>query len=87
MPMGVQTVKKLRLKKPGAANLLPSCVAGCSGSFREIPSFKSGKSGEKCVCVHEVRFTIVSIFNKTNPVTFEAAGCQCAFLIQNQCFH
>lgn len=37
------------------------------------------------MCFSVVRFTNVSIFNKTNPVMFEAAICQCAFPIQKQC--
>lgn len=36
--------------------------------------------------MHEARFTNVSIFNEANPVMSEAAVCQCAFLIQTQCF-
>lgn len=36
--------------------------------------------------MHEARLTNVGIFNKTKSVMFELAVCQCALLIQNQCF-
>lgn len=75
-------------EKAQSSQLVAFFVASCSGSFREIPSLVlSLVIVERRACVlHEARFTNVSIFNEANPVMSEAAVCQCAFLIQTQCF-